>query len=80
MNLVEIIFEYLEKDPCDREDYLKYLVKDAGVNPSLLKHIRGLENFVQAKHQGSYLTTDSSSDVNVWTVQVFFPAPVSCEG
>lgn len=79
MNLLEIVLQYLEKCETDSPEtgdaYLKDLMKNAGMSPSLVKHIKGCWPESRVKHLGSYLhnfptADDKLADVNVWSVQV----------
>lgn len=48
MNLHEIIHAYLRMGPEDGEEWLRELVRDAGLNPMLVKHIAAARE--EAKH------------------------------
>lgn len=70
MNLLEIIMEYLSKDtPRCRELYLKHMVDDCGMDPALVRHIKGVSGARQA-YVGLYRSADGTKDVNIYTLEL----------
>lgn len=76
MNLLEILLEYLSKEPNLREKYLTHIVEDCLVDPVLIPHIRGLEKRAEVTYNGFIQIAqdtpqDQGKDVNLWLLKLY---------
>ncbi len=74
MNLMTILLQYLEKPTAEEGlAFLKDLQENVGMPESLIAHIVGCRSQTKVVCHGIYNTIDTETDVNIWTVQNFYP-------